>query len=91
VTRADFLRGAGRTVALAPFVLLAACGGDDQPSRAADTAGTGDAADPRVFVRAAAAGDTAAVRRLLAAGADVDGRTAAGRTAVTAAALGDHV
>ena len=46
---------------------------------------------PGALVRAAAAGDTAEVRRLLAAGADVDGRTADGRTAVTAAALGDHV
>jgi uncharacterized protein len=44
-------------------------------------------------VAAAARGDTPAVRRLLAAGADVDvdGRDASGRTAVTAAALGEHV
>src|SRR3954451_2137116 len=75
MTRAAFLRA----LALAPLALLAACGaGADRPEGGA-------------LVRAAAAGDTASVRRLLAAGADVDERTADGRTAVTAAALGDHV
>jgi ankyrin repeat protein len=72
--RAAFLRA----LAVAPLVLLAACGSDDRPAGGA-------------LVRAAAVGDTAEVRRLLAAGADVDERTADGRTAVTAAALGDHV
>ncbi len=33
---------------------------------------------------------TLAVRRALAAGVDVDARDARGRTAVTAAALGEH-
>jgi len=67
-----------RALTLAPLGLLAACGGRDRPQRGA-------------LVRAAEAGDTAAIRRLLAAGADVDERTAGGRTAITAAALGDHV
>ena len=80
MTRGNFLR----VLALTPVVLLAACGGNEGESE-------DDARDPRVLVRAAAVGDTAEVRRLLARGADVDGRTAAGRTAATAAALGDHV
>jgi ankyrin repeat protein len=70
--------GLRRALAIAPLVLLAACGGDHRPAGGA-------------LVRAAAGGDTAEVRRLLAAGADVDERAAGGRTAVTAAALGDHV
>jgi len=76
MTRAGFLRA----LALAPLTLLAACGEDDRsrPERGA-------------LVGAAAAGDTAEVRRLIAAGVDVDERTPNGRTAVTAAALGDHV
>jgi ankyrin repeat protein len=43
------------------------------------------------LVEAAGAGDVATVRRLLAAGADVDAQDAGGRTAVTAAALGEHL
>jgi ankyrin repeat protein len=66
-----------RVLVLAPLALLAACG-DDRPA-------------PGALVRAAAAGDAATVRRLLAAGADVNERGAGGRTPVTAAALGDHV
>ena len=46
---------------------------------------------PTGLVEAAARGDVAEVRRLLDDGADVDERDAQGRTAVTAAALGDHV
>jgi len=87
VTRAGRLRGAGRLVAFAPLALLAACGGGD----GGEGERTAARPVPGALVRAAAAGDTAEVRRLLAAGADVDGRTADGRTAVTAAALGDHV
>ena len=43
------------------------------------------------LVAAAGRGGAGEVQRLLSAGVPVDGRTAAGRTAVTAAALGDHV
>ena len=42
------------------------------------------------FVAAAASGDGAAVRQALSAGIDVDSRDGRGRTAVTAAALGEH-
>jgi Ankyrin repeats (many copies) len=63
--------------------MLAGCGGDGGSDRRRPA--------PGALLRAAAAGDAAEVRRLLAAGADVDERTAGGRTAVTAAALGDHV
>ena len=86
MTRAGLLRGAGRLVAFAPLVLLAGCGGGD----GGEGERTAARPVPGALVRAAAAGDTAEVRRLLAAGAGVDGRTADGRTAVTAAALGDH-
>ena len=65
------------------LVVLAGCGGDRAASPSRPGAGE--------LVAAGARGDTAAVRRLLAAGADVDGRDANGRTAVTAAALGEHV
>lgn len=51
--------------------------------------GCGDA--PTGLVRAAEQGDVESVRRLLDDGADVDERDARGRTAVTAAAMGDHV
>jgi uncharacterized protein len=61
----------------------------------AAAAGCGGESSPRPpsadLVRAAGAGDLAAVRRLLANGVDVDTRDARGRTAVTAAALGEHV
>ena len=46
---------------------------------------------PTGLVEAAARGDAGEVRALLDNGADVDERGAEGRTAVTAAALGDHV
>ena len=46
---------------------------------------------PTGLVDAAERGDRPAVERLLEDGADVDERRADGRTAVTAAALGDHV
>ena len=46
---------------------------------------------PTGLVDAAERGDLGAVQRLLDDGADVDERDARGRTAVTAAALGDHV
>jgi len=52
-------------------------------------AGCGDT--PTGLVDAAARGDVAAVRSLLGDGADVNERREDGRTAVTAAALGDHV
>jgi ankyrin repeat protein len=65
-----------------PLVALAACGG-----------GNGDPGDqrPSGLVSAAARGDVGSVRRLLADGAPVNTRDRDGRTAVTAAALGDHV
>jgi len=67
------------------LVALAACGGGEQDSgRPADR--------PLSELGAAAArGDVDSVRRLLAEGALVDTRDGNGRTAVTAAALGDHV
>jgi uncharacterized protein len=43
------------------------------------------------LVEAAGRGDVAAVREALAEGAGVNGRDARDRTAITAAALGDHV
>ena len=43
------------------------------------------------LIEAAGRGDAAEVRQLLDDGADVNARDASGRTAVTAAALGDHV
>jgi uncharacterized protein len=62
-------------------LLLAACaGGDDE--------GRPSAAD---LIAAADAGRLETVRRLLGDGVDVDGRDPNGRTAVTAAALGQHV
>jgi uncharacterized protein len=64
-----------------PLVALAACGGGD-----------GDSAPrPSTLVSSAARGDVGSVRRLLADGAPVNTRDRDRRTAVTAAALGDHV
>jgi hypothetical protein len=45
---------------------------------------------PVAFVVAAGSGDVMTVRREISAGIDVDTRDASGRTAVTAAALGEH-
>ena len=59
-------------------VLLASCGGN------AETAA------PRDLIRAAGDGDLRAVRQALSEGAAVDARDGAGRTAVTAAAIGEH-
>jgi ankyrin repeat protein len=72
-------------VALVLAVLAAGCGDDPDASRQEERPPAGD------LVRAAGGGDLATVRRLLAAGVDVDTRGAHGRTAVTAAALGEHV
>ncbi len=47
-------------------------------------------ARPLALIEAAAQGDAAAVKRLLAAGADVRARDAAGRTALLAATHGNH-
>jgi ankyrin repeat protein len=71
-------------IALLCLGLLAGCGGDRGAPGRPEPPG-------RDLVAAAAAGDTGRVRRLLAAGADVDARGPGGRTAVTAAALGEHV
>src|SRR5215213_6742551 len=65
-----------------PLVALAACGG---------SGGGSDPGPQGQLVSAAARGDVGAVRRLLADGAPVDTRDRDGRTAVTAAALDDHV
>jgi uncharacterized protein len=69
------------------LMLLAGCGGDDDSERAAPA----ERPAGRDLLAVAEEGDAAAVRRLLAAGADVNARDARGRTAVTAAALGEHV
>jgi len=69
------LRLMGVGVALLP---LGACGG-------------GSDVAPADLVRAAGDGDLPAVRRALDEGADVDTRDGSGRTAVTAAAMGEHV
>ena len=45
---------------------------------------------PEALMRAAAAGDVAEVRRRLEDGAEVDAQDRGGRTAVTAAVMGDH-
>jgi ankyrin repeat protein len=74
-----------RAVAALAVLLLAGCGGDGE------RAGRDEPSPGRTLVAAAAAGDAATVRRLLADGVDVDTRDANGRTAVTAAALGEHV
>src|SRR4051794_21460330 len=83
VTRAAFLGGATGVLLALLLPSLAGCGGDGGSDRRRPA--------PGALVRAAGTGDAGEVRRLLAAGADVDERTADGRTAVTAAALGDHV
>jgi ankyrin repeat protein len=54
-------------------------------------AGCGEEAPVQGLIDAAGRGDVEAVRSLLDDGADVDARDASGRTAVTAAAVGDHV
>ena len=69
-----------RAIVAFPLVALAACGG-----------GGSDPGRPGDLVFAAARGDIGEVRRQLADGAPVDTRDRDGRTAVTAAALGDHV
>src|SRR5215203_1268577 len=69
-----------RAVVVFPLVALAACGG-----------GGSDPGPPSHLVSAAGRGDVGDVRRLLADGAPVDTRDRDRRTAVTAAALGDHV
>jgi len=69
-----------RAVIAFPLLALAACGG-----------GGSDPGRPGDLVSAAGRGDVGEVRRLLADGVPVDIRDGAGRTAVTAAALADHV
>jgi ankyrin repeat protein len=64
-----------------PVLLLAACGTSHDQSRP-------PAAE---LVEAAGAGRLETVRRLLRDGADINGRDPRGRTAVTAAAMGEHV
>jgi ankyrin repeat protein len=61
-----------------PVLLFAACGEQPRPPAAE-------------LVAAAGAGRLDEVQRLLRDGADVDGRDRRGRTAVTAAAIGQHV
>jgi ankyrin repeat protein len=74
-----------RAVVAFPLVALAACGaGGSDPGRPEDRR-------PSSLVSAAARGDTGGVRRLLAEGVPVNTRDRDRRTAVTAAALGDHV
>ena len=71
-------------IALVQSVLILACGGDD--------AGRGTEGRPAEdLVDAAGTGDVTAVRRLISDGANVDARDARGRTAVTAAAMNQHV
>ena len=68
-------------LALVQGTLLLACGGEDR----------GERRPAEGLVEAAGAGDLTAVRRLLSDGADVDARDERGRTAVTAAAMNQHV
>ena len=65
-------------------LLLTGCGGGNGASQ------QGDRPQPDAFVAAAGSGDAATVGRAISAGIDVDARDGAGRTAVTAAALGEH-
>lgn len=60
------------------------CGGDSGRD-------AGDRPEAGQLVRAAGHGDVSRVLRLLGAGADVDERDGSGRTAVTAAAMAEHV
>jgi uncharacterized protein len=69
-----------RAVLAFPLVALAACGG-----------GGSGPEPPSNLVSAAGRGDLGEVQRLLGDGAPVDTRDRDRRTAVTAAALGDHV
>ena len=74
-----------RTLVAIAAVLLMSCGSEDvRPGAEPRRLGEG-------LVEAAGAGDVAAVRRLLSEGADVDAPDARGRTAVTAAAMNEHV
>lgn len=66
-------------------VMTSACGGSATP----DDSGS-DPPAARELIGAAARGDLTDVRRLLAAGAEVDARDASGRTAITAAADSEH-
>jgi ankyrin repeat protein len=68
-------------LAVVAGILLAGCDGASEP-------GAGRLSP--AFVVAAGTGDTVAVDRAISAGVDVDARDAGGRTAVTAAALGQH-
>ena len=72
-------------LALVQSALVMACGGDG--TRRGDGRPPAEAG----LVEAAGAGDLAAVRRLLSDGADLDIRDGRGRTAVTAAAMNEHV
>lgn len=66
-------------------LLLIGCGGGGEDAGREPSSGARD------LIESAAAGDLAAVRRALDAAADVDARDESGRTAVTAAAAGEHV
>ena len=72
-------------IALVQSALMLACGGGGDADRGTERR------PAEGLVEAAGAGDLAAVRRLLSDGADVDAPDARGRTAVTAAAMDQHV
>lgn len=74
--------GAGAVVVV--VLSLAALGCDDHSNRS-------DPARDRALIDAAERGDAESVRRLLAEGASVDATDATGRTALVAAAYGNHV
>ena len=72
------------SLALVQSALMLGCAGDD----------AGRGGEPRSaedLTKAAAAGDVAGVRRLLSEGSEIDARDGLGRTAVTAAAMNQHV
>lgn len=85
--REQLVRGsrALAAVTLLAVTLLMACGGMDARPGGERRANGG------LLVEAAGAGDLAAVRRLLSDGVDIDARDGRGRTAVTAAAMHEHV
>ena len=76
------MRLLGRLLGTMAVVALAGCSDEPAPP---------DPAKDQALIEAAAAGDRTAVDRLLGEGARVDSTDASGRTALVAAAYGNHV